>query len=181
MFPSTIYQRTTRLLKKEKAWDKEIFYKVYQQLSGKMYSLCIRYTGNATDAREVFIESLSFLFNDSKSLTRYPLTEKKVRHIFVQGSIDYLLAKEKNLFKNTPLFISQGKIVLDNLGKYSDAELVHHITQLPTQHRIVFNLYLVENYSIDRISKLLGIDKIIVTSIVEKAKLVFMENALQPV
>lgn len=181
MFSSSIYRRATRFLKKEKPSDKEIFYTVYQQLSGKMYSLCIRYTGNAADAREVFIEGMSVLFSESKSSAHYPLIEKKARHIFVQRNIDYLLAKEKDLFKNLPLLKNHEKTVLENLDKYTEAALVHQITQLSTQHRIVFNLHLVENYSIESIGKLLDIHAITVTPLIENAKLAFMKNSLYPV
>lgn len=176
MFPSYVYNRAANRLKKQKLPDKDSFYSTYQQLAGKMYSLCLRYSGNTTTAHRVFIEGITLLYNDSTANKGNPLTEKKVRHIFVKCNIDQLPAKEKELFNNLPLFICKRKIMLENLETYTEAELVQRITQLPTQYRIVFNLYLVENYSIDSICQLLDVNKITANSLLNKAKLLFTAN-----
>lgn len=179
MFSSYVSNRSANRLKKQELSEKEIFYSTYQQLAGKMYSLCLRYSGSITEAQYVFTKGMSLLFNESKTHKGSPLTEQKARHIFVKCNIDHLPAKERELFNNLPLFISKRKIILENLESYTEAELVLRISQLPTPYRIVFNLYLVENYSIDSICKLLDITKITATSLLNKSKLLFMENPLK--
>ena len=152
--------------------DKKRFKEIYNRFSGKMYSLCVRYTGNTKDAEINFINGIAlwykrFRLSDSLS------TEAAVRKIFICCCIDFLKEKEKNLFNNKSLWGNNLSIDTVELPNMSSTDLIQIIQQLPTQERIIVNLWFVEEYSIEEISDLLLIDEIYIQSLVGQSTKTF--------
>ena len=156
--------------------DEKAFREIYDMLSGKMYSLCVRYTGNSHDADDVFQEGLIRLY---RNLNKYQGTgsfEGWARRIFVNSCLDYLKSKQKLLYAelsdNTDVPTSD----LSGIDKLSQADLLKVIQKLPSGYRLVVNLYLVEGYNHKEIGEMLGISEGTSKSQLSRARVILQKN-----
>lgn len=164
------------LLKMAIQEDEKAFRAIYDMLSGKMYSLCVRYTGNTHDADDVFQEGLIRLY---RNLNKYQGTgsfEGWARRIFVNSCLDYLKSKQKLLYAelsdNTDVPASE----LSGLEKLSQADLLKVIQKLPSGYRLIVNLYLVEGYNHKEIGEMLGISEGTSKSQLSRARVILQKN-----
>jgi len=132
---------------------------LYQHFAPKMYAVCLRYAGNAEDARDILQDGFVKVF---RSLDRYRgegSFEGWVRRIFVNTAIEHY-RKQANLYtvpENQETLIEDKDLsALDNLAM---KDLVALIQQLSPGYRTVFNLYAVEGYTHKEIAELLGISE----------------------
>ncbi len=164
------------LLKMAIQEDEKAFRAIYDMLSGKMYSLCVRYTGNTHDADDVFQEGLIRLY---RNLNKYQGTgsfEGWARRIFVNSCLDYLKSKQKLLYAelsdNTDVPASE----LNGLEKLSQDDLLKVIQKLPSGYRLIVNLYLVEGYNHKEIGEMLGISEGTSKSQLSRARVILQKN-----
>lgn len=78
--------------------EEKAFRKIYDLLSGKMYSLCLRYTGNTHDANDVFQEALIKLYSNLNKYRGIGSFEGWARRIFINSCLDYLKERQKLLY-----------------------------------------------------------------------------------
>lgn len=156
--------------------DEKAFREIYNMLSGKMYSLCIRYTGNTHDADDVFQEGLIRLY---RNLNKYQGTgsfEGWARRIFVNSCLDHLKNKQKLLYAeltdNTDLPTNE----LSGVDKLTQSDLIKVIQELPSGYRLIVNLYLVEGYTHKEIGEMLGISEGTSKSQLSRAKVILQKN-----
>ncbi len=159
--------------------DEKAFREIYDMLSGKMYSLCVRYTGNTNDANDVFQEGLIRLY---RNLNKYQGTgsfEGWARRIFVNSCLDYLKSKQKLLYTE----LSENNDVptpeLSGIEKLTQDDLLKIIQQLPSGYRLVVNLYLVEGYNHKEIGEMLGISEGTSKSQLSRARAILQRNILE--
>ena len=157
--------------------DEKAFMEIYGMLSGKMYSLCIRYTGNTHDANDVFQEGLIRLY---KNLSKYHGSgsfEGWARRIFINSCLDHLKNRQKLLFAELSENDQEVPATdLNGIDKVTQADLLKIIKQLPTGYRLVVNLYLVEGYSHKEISGMLGISEGTSKSQLSRARTLLQQN-----
>ncbi len=159
--------------------DERAFREIYDMLSGKMYSLCVRYTGNTHDADDVFQEGLIRLY---RNLSKYQGTgsfEGWARRIFVNSCLDHLKSKQKLLHaelseNNTDVPTAE----LTGADKLTQSDLHKIIQKLPGGYRLIVNLYLVEGYNHKEIGDMLGISEGTSKSQLSRAKVILQKNIL---
>src|SRR5882757_4051907 len=76
------------LAEKASGGDQRSFQQIYDAIAGKMYSLCLRYAGNANDANDWFQEGCVKLYRNLSSFRGEGSFEGWARRIFVTTSID---------------------------------------------------------------------------------------------
>jgi RNA polymerase sigma-70 factor (ECF subfamily) len=156
--------------------DERAFRQIYDILSGKMYSLCIRYAGNTNDANDLFQEGIIKLY---KSLSTYKGAgsfEGWARKIFVNVCLDSLKKKKRMLTAELTDHTEMPSGDLTGLDKVSNDGLMAIIQQLPDGYRIVVNLYLVEGYNHKEIADMLGISEGTSKSQLSRAKTLLQKN-----
>lgn len=130
---------------------------LYQQFSHKMFSICIRMTGNRTDAEDLLQESFINAFNSLHQLKEPPLFEPWLRTIVVRQCIRHV----KNTFHWQQVKEeTAGSPEEESIGWLQGIrfEQIHEaIRNLPAGCREVFNLYVLEDYSHQQIAEALGI------------------------
>jgi len=134
------------------------FREIYDAVSGVMYSLCLRYAGNAEDANDLFQEGFVKLYKNLSAFRGEGSFEGWARRIFVSVCIDGIKNK-KQLF---PLIREDADAVAGDLTGYdklTNDDLMRVIRQLPDGYRTVVNLYLVEGYSHKEIGGMLNISE----------------------
>jgi len=144
-----------RCAKRDNAARKQL----YDMFSAQMFSICLRYTKNRSQAEDVFQESFLKVFENIGSIKNVAALPGWIKMIFVHTSIDFLRMEMKFNLHDTD--VSEQKIYVDQdiLSDMSVAELTELIQELPIKSRTVFNLYVVEGYSHREISEIMGISE----------------------
>jgi RNA polymerase sigma-70 factor (ECF subfamily) len=144
-----------RCAKRDNAARKQL----YDMFSAQMFSICLRYTKNRSQAEDVFQESFLKVFENIGSIKNVAALPGWIKMIFVHTSIDFLRMEMKFNLHDTD--VSEQKIYVDQdiISDMSVAELNELIQELPVKSRTVFNLYVVEGYSHREISEIMGISE----------------------
>ena len=130
---------------------------LYRQFSQKMFSICVRMTGNRSDAEDILQDSFIHAFNHLHQLKQRHLFEAWLRKIVVNECIRY--TKKAFQWKVVDEEIAD-TTEEDNLSwlQVIDLEQVHHeIKNLPDGCREIFNLFVLEDFSHQQIAEALGI------------------------
>jgi RNA polymerase sigma factor (sigma-70 family) len=134
--------------------------KLYKMYYGSMMNVCLRYSKNADDAVEVLNTAFLKVFqNIDKYTGDGDLFHGWVHRIMVNTALDKIRF-EKNRYNNTvPLNINNDSKHIENdaLSQLAEEDLLKMIEELPPTSRMVFNLYVFENYTHKEIGKMLNI------------------------
>lgn len=159
--------------------DEKAFRAIYDMLSGKMYSLCLRYAGNKSDADDLFQEGIIKVYRFLSTYKGIGSFEGWARRIFVNVCLDHLKDKEKLIFSELHENIDITTTELSGIKRLTQADLLKIIQQLPNGYRTIVNLYLVEEYNHREIAELLGISEGTSKSQLARAKLILQKSILE--
>lgn len=130
---------------------------LYAQFSQKMFSICVRMTGNKSDAEDILQEAFITAFNNLKQLREYQLFEFWLRKIVVNECIRFA----KKVLEKMPLHEEYADIPeggdIDWLQAISFEQIHFEIKNLPDGCREVFNLYVLEDHTHQQIAAGLNI------------------------
>ena len=134
--------------------------RLYDFLAPRMFSLCLRYTGDRMIAEDVLQDGFVTLFSKLSTYKNEGSFDGWARRIFVNTALMHLRKKDAlkisddidNAFNLKAETVSQTQ----NLA-YKD--LIKMITDLPDGFRTVFNLYVIEGYSHKEIGQMLQISE----------------------
>lgn len=142
---------------------------LYRKYSARLYGVCLRYTGNRTEAQDVLQDALVKIY---KSIHRFRSIEEKplyvwMHKIVVNTALNYLRdnLKSKQMLDISEMetdfsddSIDESYSFYDNLFETVDSKLLLcFIQELPCGYRTVFNLYAIENQSHKEIADQLNI------------------------
>ncbi len=142
-------------LKNQKNKTVEALFKSYAR---GMYNICLRMTGNKHDAEDILQEAFYLAFVNFNKLKKIESFGAWLKKIVVNKCISFLRKQIHFVeIESTNQELSENDE--DWMQELSMAEINHEIQQLPDGCRIVFNLFLLENYSHKQIAELLGISE----------------------
>lgn len=145
---------------------------LYHRFSAKMYTVCLRYSGNQEDARDLLQEGFVKVFRNLAKFRKEGSFEGWVRRIFVNTSIEHY-RKKVNLYNVTETqentIEDKEFTVLDNLA---EKDIIKMINELSPGYRAVFNMHVIEGYSHKEIGEALGINEGTSKSQLARAKMV---------
>jgi len=159
--------------------DEKAFRAIYDMLSGKMYSLCLRYAGNSSDADDLFQEGIIRVYKNLSAFKGIGSFEGWARRIFVNVCLDHLKSKQKLIFGELNENINATSTELTGIRKLTQADLLKIIQQLPNGYRTIVNLYLVEEYNHREIAEMLGISEGTSKSQLSRAKTILQKSILE--
>jgi RNA polymerase sigma factor (sigma-70 family) len=130
---------------------------LYQQYSQKMFSICVRMTGNRKDAEDVLQEAFLTAFKHLHQLKDQHLFEPWLRKIVVNQCIRV----SKNVFQWKSFHDHDWEQATEQdtgwLQQISFEQIHQEIKNLPNGCREIFNLYVIEDYSHQQIADALNI------------------------
>lgn len=132
---------------------------LYERYYGSMLAVCIRYTSNREEARDVLHEGFVKVFKSLGSFQRGTNLVGWIRRIMVNTSIDQYRKDSRippSMDIETAYYVAD---VNDVVADMSAQEILDLVQLLPAAYRTVFNLYAVEGYQHREISDLLGISE----------------------
>jgi len=138
--------------------DQELLYRRY---SARLYAVCIQYSGNDEEARDILQEGFIKIFENLVNYKHEGSFEGWMRRIMVNTALEKYRNKY-NLYRVDDIDqIPEPGMEPDN-EDYSGLEagdLLGIIRELPPKYRMVFNLYAIEGYSHKEISKMVNISE----------------------
>lgn len=158
---------------------------LYDHYYTKMLGLCLRYSKDSTEAKEILHEGFFKIFADLKNFKAPESFEGWIKKIMVNTAIDYLHKNKQNLIVST---FNANKSVANTLEELSDDQLILNINkeeilkavqELTPAYRKVFNLYVIEGHSHKQIAEMLDISEDTSESNLEKAKFNLRKNIQQ--
>jgi len=133
---------------------------LYHRFSGTMFGVCLGYTKDRDEAKDVLQEGFIKVFKNIKKYSGEGNLEGWIRKIMVNTSIDFYRQRaRKNShvnFDNVPDVLETEYSILETI---SANEILGLIQQLPDGAKIIFNLYVVEGYTHDEIARMLDISE----------------------
>ena len=134
--------------------------KIYDSLSPKMFSMCLRYMGNREEAEDVLQDGFLALFSKLDSYSGDGSFEGWARKVFVNTAL--MTLRKNDVLKQSEEIDNVAGITAGNtsaIQNMSYKELLKIISELPSGYRTVFNMYAIEGFSHKEISEALGISE----------------------
>lgn len=140
--------------------EDRVFQKLfYERFYGAMMTVCMRYTNEREDARDVLHEGFIKVFANLKKYERGTNLGAWVRRIIVNTAIDAYRKNAKipqEVEVNTAIHEADSA---DILGDISAQEILNLVQKLSPGYRTVFNMYVMDGYSHREIAEILGISE----------------------
>ncbi len=178
--------RETELIEGCKRKDRAAQKALYEQMAGRMLSLCCRYVKDRMEAEDILVTSFAKVFDRIGQFKKKGSFEGWIRKIVVNESLSYL-RKNKNMYLETELEAANREPDLSSADTKLEADdLLKLVSELPTGYRIVFNMYAIDGYSHKEIANQLGISENTSKSQLSRArgqlqnKLLELEIFIQP-
>ncbi len=131
---------------------------LFKSYTRGMYNICLRMTGNKQDAEDVLQDAFFQAYVNIDKLRSFDSFGSWIKKIVVNQSIKFL--RSRVLFIDIETVNQEFEdSSVDDIQEFPIEEINKCIRELPDGCRIVFNLYLLENYSHKEIGEMLKISE----------------------
>ncbi len=158
---------------------------LYEAFYGKMKSICLRYSKDSEEARDILQEGFLKVFKNIHKFKGEGSLEGWIRRIVVNTSINYYHknSKHRNIFSLEDVYhIQESHLDVNNpyvIDDLSYKDLLRLIRSLPPAYQTVFNLYVIEGYNHREIGEMLGISEGTSKSNLAKARMRLKKHVLK--
>lgn len=131
---------------------------LYKQYARRMYFVCLRIVGNATEAEEAMQDTFLKVFTRLDQYRDGQCFEAWMQRIAVHTAIDYVRRQVpawEELSDNVPATDTDEPE--ESEIQYSVARIKEATGQLPAGYRVILSLYLFEGYDMEEIASILKI------------------------
>ncbi|MCW3464330.1 RNA polymerase sigma factor [Chitinophaga nivalis] len=153
-----------------KKGDVRAFRELYNAYAAAMYNICVRMTGNTTDAEDTLQEAFIQVHKNIHKLERDSSVSAWIKRVVVNHCLN-------NLRKKKVYFEDVEEVEVEETSGIDEADFAWTVTAiksaihgLPHGYRTVLNLYLFEEYSHREIATMLGISESTVKTQYMRAK-----------
>ena len=160
--------------------DRQMQEELYNRFAGKMNAVCLRYSNNADDARDLLQEGFIKVYRNLHKFRAEGSFEGWVRRVFVNSSIEQFRKKSIQLLtvsdKEESTIEDADISALDLLA---EKDIISLVQELSPGYRTVFNLYVIEGYSHKEIAAQLGISEGTSKSQLARARSILQKKVTQ--
>lgn len=143
--------------------------RVYELFYGKMMAVCMRYTKNTDQAKDILQDGFIKVFRSMEKFNQAGSFEGWIRRIIVNTAIDhfrrsknaYLLLGEERSIEDFGDSDEEDKIAEEteeDVWDVKPADVINAMQKLTPAYRTVFNLYVFEELTHKEIADMLGIN-----------------------
>jgi len=132
---------------------------LFRLYSGKLLSVCIRYTRHRMEAEDILQDAFIKIFQNLQKFEGKGSFEGWMRRITVNTALKNY---KKSSYQKESIGLEdyqEGALDPDVLASLGEEEILNVIAELPKGYRIVFNLYVIEGFSHREIAQQLGIQE----------------------
>lgn len=148
---------------------------LYDYLAPKLFGVCLKYAQNQDDAKDFFQESFILIFNNLHQFNFKSDLFFWAKKIVINHCITQL--KKNKTFAFTDIENIQNHIDKKvEIDEFSTDELLKLVQELPPQYKMVFNLYVLDNYSHREIAEMLNISEGTSKSNLSRAKMILKKK-----
>lgn len=151
---------------------------LYEQMAGKMFTVCLRYANDVMEAEDMMQEGFVRVFTYIYQFKFEGSFEGWVRRIMVNSALKYL-QKKKIIFSEIKESDTAFSLHYYSYSHLEEQELLKLISNLPDGYRIVFNLYVIEGYSHEEIGQMLHIQPSTSRSQLVKARKMLQKQLIE--
>ena len=155
--------------------DQELLYRKH---SARLYAVCLQYSGNDDEAKDILQEGFIKIFENLQSYKFEGSFEGWMRRIVVNTALEKYRSRN-NLYKVEDIDqIAETEAEPDgeDYTGLEAADLLEIIRELPPKYRMVFNLYALEGFSHKEISKMVNISEGTSKSNLSRARLILQRR-----
>lgn len=150
---------------------------VYQLFSDKLFAVCLKYSRNYEDAEDTLQDSFITIFKKIKQYQNKGSFEGWMKRITIHTALQKYRDKSPlQIVKEVPNENEKIEIEDNENTNFSIDVLLSFIQQLPDRYRLVFNLYVLDNYSHKEIAELLNISEGTSKSNLSRARKILKEQ-----
>ena len=132
--------------------------KLYDLYATKLFSLCLRYSKNREEAKDLLQESFIKIFQNITKFNDEGSFEGWCKRITVNTCLSYLKSRSFLVAMQTEDVETKGEMEETRFTNNLEMnELLAMLNQLPLQKKVIFNLYEIEGYSHGEIAEMLNI------------------------
>jgi RNA polymerase sigma factor (sigma-70 family) len=134
---------------------------LYRRHAAKLYAVCLQYSGNDEEARDILQEGFIKVFENLVHYKHEGSFEGWVRRIMVNTALEKYRSKHSLRRVDDIDQIPEPDAEPDNedYAGLQAVDLMGIIRELPPKYRMVFNLFAIEGYSHREISKMMNISE----------------------
>lgn len=137
--------------------EREAQRKLYQYFYGYAMSICVRYSKNNEEAREVLNDGFMKVFTKIEKYDSEKSFKGWLRRVMINTALDNYRHNYKH-YHHRDLEEANQEVISESVTQQlSHADLMQMVQQLSPGYRTVFNLYAIDGYTHEEISELLGI------------------------
>jgi RNA polymerase sigma factor (sigma-70 family) len=156
--------------------DRNAQEQLYKLLSSKLFGVCLKYSPNSVEAEDNLQEGFLLILEKINQFQFKGSFEGWAKRVV----INYILQqyrKNKYLEVVTEQFPEQEEIIIDE-DTTSMELLLQLVQELPDRYRLVFTLYVLDDYSHKEIADMLGINEGTSKSNLSRARMI-LKNRLE--
>lgn len=173
---------TTNHIFLEKLKQKDILAckQLYMQYADAMYSICIRMLQNETEAEDALQEAFIQIFKNIENFRNESSIGSWIKQIVINNCLNVLRKKKLIIYElDETVEIYENESELSSDYEFTTENIKYAIEQLPTGYKVIFNLFMFENYTHKQIATNLEISESTAKSQLFKAKRKLREILLQ--
>ena len=154
-------QEISKIIKGCLAGDRRDQELLYRRHASKLYAVCLQYSGNDEEARDILQEGFIKIFDNLHQFKFEGSFEGWMRRITVNTALEKFRTRH-NLYRVDDIDAIEEPDADPDNKDYAGLEagdLMNIIRELPPKYRMVFNLYAIEGYSHKEISTMMNISE----------------------
>ncbi|WP_203294965.1 RNA polymerase sigma factor [Luteirhabdus pelagi] len=144
------------LIQRCKEQDRKAQAQLYQQFSGVLFSICLRYSPNKTEAEDNLQDAFITIFKKIGQYTGKGSFEGWLKRVTV-NTVLQKYRKQKVYDIKDEAQLEQPEEVIVETDNVPLKFLLQIIQELPERYRLVFSMYVLDGYTHKEIAELLGI------------------------
>jgi RNA polymerase sigma factor (sigma-70 family) len=160
---------------------------IYESYSGKMMALCLRYSKNENQAKEILQSGFIKLFSQIGNFKNQQSFDSWLKDNFITHAVQHLKSIRQEYYvasttkaddkrQDIDLFHQGGE---DDPNKLNDETFIQAIQQLPPSFRSVYNMNVIDGYTMRQVADTLEISEDTGKLNLEKARYGLFRNIQQ--
>jgi RNA polymerase sigma factor (sigma-70 family) len=151
---------------------------LYRRHAAKLYAVCLQYSGNDDEARDILQEGFIKIFENLVHYKNEGSFEGWMRRIVVNTALEKYRSKH-NLYRVDDIDLIPETDAAPETEDYAGLEavdLLDIIRELPPKYRMIFNLFAIEGYSHKEISQMVNISEGTSKSNLSRARIILQKK-----
>jgi RNA polymerase sigma factor (sigma-70 family) len=148
---------------------------LFDILAPRMYAICLRYAQDEDEAKDILQEGFIKVFNNLGKFENKGSFEGWIKRIFINTSIEFYRKNQRQNMVDNIDDVAEIAIESHTVSLLKTADLMKLVNRLPKGYKTVFNLFAIEGYHHDEISKMMNISENTSKSQLHKARLYLQE------